>query len=114
MEFETFDPELMNMINVMTQHEVTTNRGTFTPQGYSWGAQFTEEGSGAIRFISYNEEEQNLSVEFSTSNVVYNYVPLNDSAEQLRKEALSVIQDNQGSIGTLLNQLLRNNQLQLL
>jgi hypothetical protein len=116
MEFETFDFDLLKMIdNIMPttmQENLNTVRGTFSSEQDSWSATLDE--STAINSVSYDSDSETVSIQFVNQSRVYQYATDSDTAETLKQVVISVIANDDGSVGATFNSLQRNNKLNLI
>ena len=93
----------------MNSTGLKTNFGTLTGSRAAWSAELTEDGSSAISAISY---ENNTIVVTFRNGREYEYAADEATVNSFYDELIEVM-DGQGSIGKLVSQALRNNQLQL-
>lgn len=115
---ETFDFETLKLLEQIemtaTMNSVTTQEtlGTLnTGEDNTFNATFTPEGSSAINSMSY--DGTNLSVIFRGKDTVYEYMLSEDSLADVIDELYATLVDGEGSVGSLINSMIRKNQLQL-
>lgn len=117
MEFETFDDNLIQMIDdiimeTQTQTQICNQRGTYTQNSDGWVATLNE--STAIQEISYSEVSGDIRIQFVGGISTYTYSPSSDAVAQLEAEVLNVLNKNYGSVGAVFNELLAANKLNLI
>lgn len=113
---EVLDQETLDLINEIimatTLNQVNPVYGSYTESITGFTATFTEVGSTAIESISL--EKDNLSVVFRNNNAAYVYNAPSAAVETLYNEIVNVLQEGEGSVGKVFNQLVRENKIQLL
>ena len=116
---EVLDQETLDLINEIimatTLNRVNPVYGSYTENMTGFTATFTEVGSTAIESISL--EKDNLSVVFRNNNAgsaAYVYNAPSTAVETLYNEIVNVLQEGEGSVGKVFNQLVRENKIQLL
>jgi hypothetical protein len=115
---ESFDLETLKLLEQIemtaTMNSVTTQEllGTLnTGEDNTFNATFTPEGSTAISAISY--DGNNLNVTFRGNDTVYEYMLSEEALGDIVDELYATLVDAEGSMGSLINQMLRSNKLQL-
>jgi len=117
MEFETFDDNLIQMIDdiimeTQVQAQICNDRGTYTQNSDGWVATMNE--STAIQEISYSEVSGDVRIQFVGGISTYTYVPSGSANAELEAEVLNVLNKNYGSVGHVFNELLAANKLTLI
>jgi hypothetical protein len=74
-------------------------------------ATFAEAGSSAISFMSYMNEQ--LTVRFRNSTREYQYLVSDSALTEIMAEVRATLVDAEGSVGTLIQRMTRQNIIQL-
>lgn len=116
---EDLDYETLKLIEEleMTATLTTVNQtyGSYTENATGYTATFTEVGSGALESISLDNDT--LTVVFRSGNSgapAYTYNATPEALAPLYNEIVNVLQEGEGSIGRVFNQLVRENKIQLI
>lgn len=117
---ETLDDQTLKIINgyemeaTMNTIETQQDMGTLVVgEGDNFSATFTEMGSSSIMTMSYDGSM--LSVTFrSKPQMDYNYTVNSEALSQIRNEVESTLIEAEGSVGGLMNTLIRGNLIQLI
>jgi hypothetical protein len=96
------------MNSVTTQEMLGTLN---TGDDNTFEATFTPEGSSAISAMSYNGDT--LSVTFRGREDAYEYMLSDEALGDIIDELYATLVDAEGSVGSLVNRMIRNNQLKL-
>ena len=98
----------------ITLNKVNPAYGSYTENATGYTATFTEAGSSAIQSITLNND--NISVVFrnNRNTTAYDYNATQEALEPLYTEVVNVLQEGEGSIGRVFNQLVRDNKIQLI
>jgi hypothetical protein len=115
---ESLDPKTLKLLEEIemtaTMNSVTTQEmlGTLnTGDDNTFEATFTPEGSSAISAMSYNGDT--LSVTFRGREDAYEYMLSDEALGDIIDELYATLVDAEGSVGSLVNRMIRNNQLKL-
>jgi len=116
---ETLDPETLKLLNEY-EMEATMNSVKTKPvmgelmegPNNTFSATFTDEGSSSIRTMTYDGNM--LNVTFRVNPQTYQYNVPADVLTRIREEVNTTLIEAEGSVGKLINTLIRNNSIQLI
>lgn len=116
---EEFDLETLKLLEEYEMQSTMNSVETQTAMGQldvgpdnTFQATFTEEGSTPIQSMSYMNDL--LTVVFrSNPGTEYQYIVPVDTLTQIIDEVRSTLVEGEGSVGRLINSLIRSNTLQL-
>lgn len=117
--YETLDSETLKLIE---DYEMTATMNSITTQPKlgqlnigqdCFNASFTPEGSSAIERMTYNDEI--LTVTFRRSpGTQYEYIiPSMRTLSNIMEEVQATLVEGEGSVGRMIQSLIRNNEIQL-
>jgi len=116
---ETLDYQTLQMIEEIIMPATLTNvnatYGSYTENATGYTATFTEVGSSALESISLDNDT--LTVVFRSGNKgtpAYTYNATPEDLGPLYNEIVNVLQEGEGSIGRVFNQLVRDNKIQMI
>lgn len=117
---EVLDQQTLDLIDnlIMTTNTLTKvdpTYGIYTENATGYTATFTEVGSNALESISLDNDT--LTVVFRSGNSgapAYTYNITSEALGPLYNEIVNVLQEGEGSIGKVFNQLVRDNKIQLI
>jgi hypothetical protein len=104
--------ENYEMESVMNSVETQSDMGQLNvgPDN-TFEATFAEAGSSAISYMSYMNEK--LTVKFRNSSREYQYLVSDTSLTEIMDEVRATLIDSEGSVGTLIQRMTRQNTIQL-
>jgi hypothetical protein len=97
-----------------TMINVNSDYGSFTESATGYTANLTELGSSAVESVSLCDDTLTVVFRHSHDSTAYTYNATPEAKETLYKELVNVLSDREGSLGVVINQLIRQNKIQLI
>ena len=100
----------------MTATMTTVNQtfGSFMENADGYSATFTQLGSDAIAAINVNGDTLTVNFRHSNNTSEYTYNAPASAVSALYDEVVSVLCNGEGSVGRIVNQMIRTNKIQLI